>query len=170
MIFRLSQKLNTKIKVGALQALPLDENPFADWSAHLFAVERTPYILVCNTKSLYSIVLLGKGITNENLFVQQALNGIRDSLEADRMKSVYDRLIAPDTGTVHFAKALNRSVTGSMNELTFHATLKLRGKEHSLRDVSLGLNEELLSAISSSGSQGYGEPGKVFRAMVDSVE
>lgn len=43
MIFRLSQKLNTKIKAGTLRALPLDENPLADWSAHLFA-ERNPHI------------------------------------------------------------------------------------------------------------------------------
>jgi hypothetical protein len=33
MFFRLSQKLNTKIKGGTLSALSLDENPFADWSA-----------------------------------------------------------------------------------------------------------------------------------------
>jgi hypothetical protein len=131
MIFQLSQKLNSKIKVGALQTLPLAENPFADWSAHLFAVDRTQFILFSNTKSLYSIVLPGKGITNVNLFIQQALRGIKDSLEADCMDSVYDQSIAPDTETVHFAKALNRSVTGWNYELTFHATLKLSGKEHS---------------------------------------
>jgi hypothetical protein len=32
MILRLSQKLNTKIKAGTLKAMPLDENPYADWS------------------------------------------------------------------------------------------------------------------------------------------
>jgi len=52
MIFRLSQKLNTKIKTGALAALSLDENPFADWSAQLFVADRTQYILLSNTKSL----------------------------------------------------------------------------------------------------------------------
>ena len=31
MIFRLSQKLNAKIKAEALRPLPLDENPLADW-------------------------------------------------------------------------------------------------------------------------------------------
>ena len=40
MIFRLSQKLNTKIKSGH-SALPLDQNPFADWSAHLFVADQT---------------------------------------------------------------------------------------------------------------------------------
>jgi len=52
MIFRLSQKLNTKIKAGKLNAMPLDENPYADWSCHLFTANRTQYIIMSNTKSL----------------------------------------------------------------------------------------------------------------------
>lgn len=33
MIMRLSPKLCTKIKAGKLSEMPLDKNPFADWSA-----------------------------------------------------------------------------------------------------------------------------------------
>jgi hypothetical protein len=65
MIFRLSDKVNTKIRAGALATLPLDENPFADWSSGLFFVGRSPFILLTNTKSLYATVLPGKGITDE---------------------------------------------------------------------------------------------------------
>src|SRR5438552_14166035 len=61
MIFRLSEKLNAKIKAGTLATLPLDENPFADLSAGLFLVGRSQYILVTNTKSLYSTVLPVRG-------------------------------------------------------------------------------------------------------------
>jgi hypothetical protein len=43
MIFRLSQKLNAKIKAGTLGALLLDENPLADWTARVFIVDRTQY-------------------------------------------------------------------------------------------------------------------------------
>jgi hypothetical protein len=56
MIFRLSQKMIVKIKAGTLTASPLDDNPFADWSAHLFVVDRTQYIIPSNT-SLYSTVM-----------------------------------------------------------------------------------------------------------------
>src|ERR1035437_7502711 len=62
MIFRLSQRHSIKIKVTALTARPLDEAPFTDWSAHLFTANRTQYIIVSNTKSLYSTVLYGKGL------------------------------------------------------------------------------------------------------------
>src|SRR5262245_44656153 len=121
MIFRLSQKLNAKINAGALAALPLDENPLADWSAGLFLVGRTQYILVSNTKSLYSTVLPGKGVTDESGFIERALGGIREFMEADGRQGVYERLVGPASGSVRFAKALNRSVTGSMNDMTKHA-------------------------------------------------
>lgn len=40
LIFRLSQKLNAKIKAGTLPAGALDENPCADWSCHLFVADQ----------------------------------------------------------------------------------------------------------------------------------
>lgn len=46
MIFRLSRKLAAKLKEGSLPSLPLDENPYADWSAHLFTADRTQYIII----------------------------------------------------------------------------------------------------------------------------
>ena len=83
MIFRLSEKLKTKIKAGTLSALLLDENPLADWSAGLFLVGRTQYILLTSTKSLYSTVLPGKGITDESSFIERALSALRGFMECD---------------------------------------------------------------------------------------
>jgi hypothetical protein len=60
MILRLSQKLNTKIKAGKLSEMPLDENPYADWSCHLFTADHTQYIILSNTASLYSCVMYGR--------------------------------------------------------------------------------------------------------------
>ena len=45
--------------------MPLDGNPFADWSANLFVADRTQYILLSNTRPFYSTVMYGKGITND---------------------------------------------------------------------------------------------------------
>ena len=42
-IYRLSRKLNTKIKAGPLLVQPLGENPSADWSAHLVEGESSPH-------------------------------------------------------------------------------------------------------------------------------
>lgn len=164
MIFRLSQKLNTKIKAGALSALPLDENPYADWSAHLFTVDRTQYILLSNTKSLYSTILYGKGITHDGQFIDRALGSIREFMEGDGQAFAYHRFIAPASGTVRFAKALNRSVTGSMNELVASATLWLADGDLSPYDVGFRINDLLLSSLGGP-SGGYGTPREAFKAL-----
>ena len=67
---------------GPLGTLPLHEDPFADWLGHVFVADRTQYILLSNTKSLYSTVMFGKGIRNGSQFIERALNSIREFMEA----------------------------------------------------------------------------------------
>lgn len=167
MIFRLSQKLNNKIKAGTLHPLPLNENPFADWSAHLFVADRTQYVLVSNTKSLYSTVMYGKGVTNDNQFIQRALDSIREFMKEDGQEFTYQRLIAPASASVRFAKALNRTVTGSMNELIEHATVWLSEGELSPHDVGFKLNGTLLSALAKNKSDCYGKPREAFKSLLN---
>jgi hypothetical protein len=168
MIFRLTEKLKTKIKAGTLSALPLDENPFADWSAGSFLVRRTQYILLTSTKSLYSTVLPGKSVTDETTFIERALNSLREFMEGDDQGAAYERMIAPATGTVRFATALNRSVTGSMNDLTKHAAYWLAAGDVSPFDIGTRLNEIPMSALKHDGSS-YGLPRDVFAEMVNSA-
>jgi hypothetical protein len=170
MIVRLSQKLNSKIKVGTLPALPLDDNPFADWSAHLFVADRKQYVIVSNTKSLYSTVLFCKGITNDSKLIERALSTIREFMEADGQAFVYHRFIAPASGTVSFAKALNRSVTGSVNDLINHAKAWLSDGELSPFDVGFKLNDVLVSAIAPSEKAKYGKPREAFKHLVNSIK
>ena len=170
MILRLSQKLCTKIKVGSLKTMPLDDDPFADWSAHLFVVDRTQYIIVSNTKSLYSTLLFGKGITNDSHFIKRALGSIREFMEHDGQAFVYRRFIAPAIGTVSFAKALNRSVTGSVNDLINHATAWLSDGRLSPFDVGFKLNDVLLSSLSRSKADFYRKPREAFKDLVNSLK
>ena len=169
MIFRISQKLKTKIKVGSLPTLPLHDNPYADWSAHLFLVDRTQYIILSNTKSLYSIVMFGKGLTDDGRFIERALSNLREFMEDDGQEFIYRRFIAPASTTVHFAKALDRAVTGSMNDLINHASAMLVGGELSPFDVGFKLNDVLLSAIAPSKADRYGKPREVFKTLVRSI-
>jgi hypothetical protein len=168
MIFRLSHKLADKIKAGALRALPPHESPLADWSAHPFVAGRAQYLLLSNTKALYSAVVYGKGVTTDGRFVERALGGIREVMEADGQGVAYRRLIVPATASVRFAKALGRSVTGSMNDLVRHATYWLGGGEQSPFDVSFRLNDTPLSAL--GGGSAYGKPREAFRALAGGVE
>lgn len=164
MIFRLSQKLATKIKVGKLAEAPLNPNEYADWSANLFNVGRTQCIILSNTKSMYSCVMYAQGITNDNRFIQRSLGLIRELMEDDGMGDLYERHVLPETGTVTFAKSLNRSVIGSMKELTFSAQLAIE-RDEALNAVGKYLNGILLSAIAAEGDRGYGLPSEAFRRL-----
>jgi hypothetical protein len=156
MTFRLSQKLGTKIKAGSLAGAPLDANLLADWSCHLFTADRTQFIILCNTPSLYSCVLLGKGITDSTKFVERALICIRE-------QAGFRRWVEPASAAASFAKALNRSVTGSMNDLVFGAKLFLTDGL-SPHEIGFRLNETPLSALR------YSNPREVFKSLVKQGE
>lgn len=169
MIFRLSATLAKKLKEGPLPSMPLDENPYADWSAHLFTADRTQYIIVSNTKSLYSVVLYGKGITDDSEFIDQTLSTLREFMDDDGQAFVYRRFIAPACGTVQFAKALDRSVTGSINELVKVAKFALEDGERAPHDLGFELNDFLLSALALDKKASYGKPNEAFRALADGL-
>ncbi len=159
MIIRLSQKLAKKLKVGSLPALPPDENPYADWSAHLFTADRTQYIILTNTQSLYSVVMYAKGCTDDSRFIGRALDNIREFMEGDGQAFSYQRFIAPSSSNVKFAKALNRSVTGSMNDLIKFAKHGLIERELSPYDVGFNLNQIPMSALR------YQQPRDAFKLL-----
>lgn len=147
MIRRLFQKLAKKLKIPLLKSAPADPNPFADWSATLFTADRTQYLSLTNTPSLYSTVIYGRGIANDWQFLDRALGAIREFMVDDGHEFIYRRLIAPASGTVRFASALNRSVTGSINDLVFHAKFWLVEREQSPFDTSFELNQIPFSSL-----------------------
>lgn len=166
MILRLSQKLNKKIQAGKLSEMPLDDNPYADWSCHLFTADRTQYIIMSNTASLYSCVMFGKGITDDSRFTERALTSIREFMEDDGQQFVYRKFIAPESGEVQFAKALNRSVTGSMNELIMAAKMYLIEDDMAPHEVGFKLNGILLSTLKSPEGRKYAEPRDAFKRLM----
>jgi hypothetical protein len=166
-ILRLSQKLCTKLHAGKLSSLPLDENPLADWSATLFVADRTQYILLSNTASLYSTVFYAKGTTStDGQFITFAMNLLREFMEDDGMLDVYLTHIAPSTARVRFGKAFSRAVTGTMNELIMSAATFLMDDDMAPHDVGHELNDLLFSAIAAKPAEKYGKPKEAFQRLV----
>lgn len=166
MIFRLSQKLAKKIRASTLGEMPLDENPYADWSCHLFTADRTQYIIVSNTASLNSCVMYGKGITDDSRLIERALSTIREFMEDDGQEFVYRKFIAPASGSVSFAKALNRSVTGSMND-HIHAAKFMLADDMAPSEIGYRLNETPMSALVGLNGRKYGYPKEVFKRLIE---
>jgi hypothetical protein len=160
MILRLSQNLQSKVKLGALPTKLLDANPYADWSSHVFMADRAQYIILTNTQSLYSCILHGRGVSNDRAFVERALSCLREFMEYDGQSFAYAKFVTPESGTISFAKALNRSVTGSMNDMIRCATIWLIEEELSPFDVGFKLNDMPMSALR------YANPREAFKSLV----
>jgi hypothetical protein len=159
MIVRVSAKLGKKIHLAPEKSLPADDNPFADWSTHLFSADRTQYILITNTASLYSMVMFGRGITHDGQFLDRITSYMSEFIRDNGYGFIYERLIMPSMASVMFSKALNRSVTGSMNDLVFMAKTRLVEREVSPYDVSFWLNEVPMSYLK------MGRPKDAFQAL-----
>jgi len=164
MIVRVSGKMGKKIHVSPAKSLPADPNPFADWSAHLFTADRVQYILITNTASLYSMVMYGRGITDDSQFLGRITNTMGEFISDDGHTFLFQRLIAPSTACVAFSKPLNRSVTGSMNDLVFQAKVLLIEEEMSPWETSLRLNEVPLSSLK------YANPREAFLRLKPSQD
>ncbi len=165
MIFRLTQKLCRKIKMGALATAPLHENPYADWSARLFTANRTQYILLCNTPSLYSIIIHGRGITDSSTFLDHAMASIRGGMIKDGLELIYTNFIAPATDAVTFHKSFNRSVIGSMNEFQWHAEDALVSDGVSISGVGRVLNNIPCKPLSTPECSSFAKPREAFKDL-----
>jgi hypothetical protein len=78
----------------------------------------------------------------------------------DGQEFIYRRFLAPTVGTACFAKALNRSIISSMNELIHHAKMWLTEGGLSPYDTAFRLNEIPMSPLR------YRNPREAFKTLV----
>ena len=69
--------------------------------------------MITNTVSLYTMVMYGKGISNDLIFTDRVTSHIAKFLRDDGYELIFERLIGPSMVRVSFSKTLNRMVTGS---------------------------------------------------------
>jgi hypothetical protein len=143
MIFRPTLKLAAKLGVNLFASMPLADNPYADWSANIFAVGRKQYVLVTNTRSLFSVAFPAKGVNSGEAFQRQFIAALLQYMDASGMLPLYKQEMLPILGNAaNFARALNRSVSGSMTEFI-----------HAMRFVAEdvgGFSDECIRHVNSS--------------------
>lgn len=104
-------------------------------------------------------MIYGKGISNDSPFLDRALSSIREFMVDDGKEFFFRRFIAPAAETIRFASALNRSVTGSMNDLVRFAEMWLTEGDLSPFDVGFKLNDMPMSYLK------YRNPRDAFKAL-----
>ena len=91
-------------------------------------------------------------------------------MKDDGRQIAYRKFIAPASTIVSFAKSLNRTVTGSMNELIKFAEVWLADGEISPHDVGFKLNDILLSALATDKRRGDKTPNVAFKELVNGIK
>ena len=100
-------------------------NPILDWTANLFMASRWQYILLTNSRCLYSIVLPGKVISNEQAFVEMSTKALYEYMALDGCENIFNAHIGrggPPSGWVsHINNSPCRQAHPSQAE---HPTLR----------------------------------------------
>ena len=142
-------------------ALPPHDNPFLDWTANLFMISRWQCIMLTNSCSLYSVVLAGKGITNEKSLVEQGLKALREYMAFDGTGYLFEPHAEPHVDSVTFCKTGDRRVLGSMNDLIHNAKVHLLEMRLPMPLVNMRLNEMPMSVLD------FRNPKEALLALAD---
>jgi hypothetical protein len=122
MIFRLTQKMAKKIGVEGMTYVPPEGDAFLDWCAQLFTARRVQYIMLVNTKSLFTTLMYGRGVTEKDGFIKGVFGHMAAELPGSLIRPAYERFIEPDSGPIVFSKVGDRRVLGSMNDMAYRAS------------------------------------------------
>lgn len=163
MIIRLTAKLAKKIGTKPEDCLPLDVNPYLDWTGHLFTAQRLQYIILTNTASLYSFIMQGRGVTDEQKLARRVMETMEEFMRRDGFEFVFRRLIAPSTGVTRYSKVNDKKLLGSIVEMLREAKFYIIEREISPFDAVAKVNELMRTYLN------YNTPKEVFRQLKPGV-
>jgi len=166
MILRLSQKLAGKVKLATLESLPLHEDALLDWSMQMFDFDRKQYVIISNTRTLYSAVFLRGRISTPHAMLITGLQAIGEQLDDDLLLDAYQDRCTTRSMPVRHAKSAGKSILGSMNELITQATHTLADGEN-LSMTGACVNRILLSALTDTDGRRYGRSYDVMTRLLE---
>lgn len=159
MVIHFTKKLAKKLHTPELDQGDVPAGDHLRWYANLFTARRVQYILTTNAASLLSVVMYGRGITDDSDYIMRLVSDLRDLFDDLNMQLVFKRVILPTTGQIILAKATNRSVLGSMNDMVHHCKFRLDMEDVSPWKLSQEINSTPYSALK------YRYPKKAFASM-----
>ena len=159
MVIHFTKKLRDKLHLDEVTEMDVPAGPHLRWYARLLRARRLQYIVTTNAASLFSVVVYGRGLTDSGDYILRFLSELRDHLDDLGLQLIYKRVIAPSTGAVTLAKAVDRSVLGSMNDM-----VRLCKDRLDLEDVSPWELSKHLNGV-PFGALKYGFPREVFPRM-----
>jgi len=125
-------------------------NAFADWSAQLLRAKRESFVLVMNTRSLYSVIAPASGIVTPLALEARLFAHIKSQLYSDGLEFFCRRLLDRDGEATLFAKMLNSRTEATLHDFSELAQYYLGEEELSLEATAGKINSTMLSLLDHS--------------------
>jgi len=144
MTFCLTQKLSKKVKQFDLPRTTGYDLGSA-WYGNLFRVGNVQYVLLTESLTLYSILLLGRGIVNAESLANAATHIIEERFRENGWIGILGKIISFDNNSATFLAAQDRSVLSSMNEIVRMIKWEIAERPDNLDSLMIWMNTLLLT-------------------------
>ena len=148
-LIRCTQKLFKELKTKPTER-ELEGGYLGGWHANLIVVERKKCVLFTNDATLYSFFIPGLKKSDFETLDEIFRQNLIRCLESEELSQGHIEKIIDEYQRIEFAKTNNRSVLGSMNDLTAHLKYWIDDsgglKMVNIRDLNKRLNRILMGA------------------------
>ena len=117
-ILRCTKKLLSELKLKPSDGTQ-DANEFGCWHANLLRIDRRKCVLFTHDKTLYTFFVPGLTKPHFQNFHEVFRQNLFKSLITENLSQNHIEIILDDIREIEISKTNNRSVLGSMNDLTF---------------------------------------------------
>ncbi|MFC1815546.1 DUF6933 domain-containing protein [Thermodesulfobacteriota bacterium] len=141
-VLRCTKKLLSEIKIKPLDSSQLFDE-FGSWHCNLLRIDRRKCVLFTHDRTLYSFLV--PGLTKpdfQNIYEVFRQRLFKNLLE-EKIPQKQIELFLDNNRKIEIAKTNNRSVLGSMNDLTFQLKYKICDEGGILNTNFLKLNHDL---------------------------
>lgn len=117
-ILRCTKKLISELNIKIPDS-PKDNDDIGGWHANLLRIDRRQCVLFIHDKTLYTFLVPGLTKPHFKNFNEVFRQNLFKSLVAESLPQEHIEIFLEDIREIEIAKTNNRSVLGSMNDLTF---------------------------------------------------
>ncbi|MGG6310355.1 DUF6933 domain-containing protein [Paenibacillus macerans] len=152
---RFTQKLLKDMKTAPVEIEEID--PLFSWHVNILQL-RKKHIIFVNDSSRLGLIIDGIRSSQVGKLQESFMTGLKEYLQLEGLrKSLFDQYFL-EAGDVRIGKTNNKSVLGTMNEMTFYCDNV--AFEHTY-DLSAWLNKMIFKPID------YEEPINVFKKEIE---
>jgi hypothetical protein len=144
-IVNATKKAWDRLKATPPSANNVDDTILGSWCAHIFYFGHRQFSILTNERTLFTIIVPAKNITNIEIVLPQTITEVLERYEIPKQSSA---ILLKQLSEVQFTRNTNRQVLGSMNDFIKIAKFILEDTpDISLIDLSLQLCQMPCSPI-----------------------